>query len=712
MRRLVFLAVGFLLLVVMVVIRIADPYPVQAIRTFYFDYLQRLAPRAYQDLPVRVVDIDEASLEALGQWPWPRDQLGVLVTRLTEDYGAAAVAFDVIFSEPDRLSPSRILAQPEISRLLATPPTAAQIDALDNDTRFADAIKDHNVILGVANAVAGPQETVAGKAGIVQVGTDPGQGFPAMQATTRIVPALESVAAGIGGINVNPAGEADVIRTVPIAWNSPSGILPSLSLEALRVALGESTIVVTGVSDASGVVTSVGVGGYEIPTTPDGQLWLHYRRYDPALYISAKSVLAPEYDPALRPRLEGNIVLVGASAAGLLDIRTTTLGENVPGVSIHAQMLEQILTGDFLMRGDFESGIEIIAFICLSAIVVAVMSISGPAVSMAAGGVAAFLVLATSLIFFREGQLFDATFPMLGGFAVFLMLAGYQFIVADREKRLIRKSFSHYVAPSVLQEIEQSGHHLELGGQMRTVTVMFCDLRDFTPLSENMAPTDLVSMLNSLFSQLSDCVLSESGTIDKFVGDSLMAFWNAPLDMANHRERACLAALQIRASLQTFNRQRAASALPPLAVAVGLCSGPACVGNIGSRQRFSYSAIGDTVNVAARIEASCRYVAYDVVISEPTHDGVTEMATLSAGRIGLKGKRARSPVYLVVGDRTVAASAPFARLRNLHEDLLRKARDDGKIDPEALEECRRAAQDVEPGLAAFYEKLPQRPGDL
>jgi adenylate cyclase len=710
MRRFGFMSVGFLLLVLMVGVRVADPYPVQAIRFFYFDYLQRLDPRLYSNLPVRVVDIDEASLAALGQWPWPRDRLSNLVTRLTDDYGAAAVVFDVLFSEPDRLSPSRVLARPEIAALLTTAPSPEQLDALDTDAQFARAIGGRNVILGVADAPPGRSEPVAGKAGFVQIGASPGEGFPTMRATTAILPVLQGAAAGIGGINVNPVSDSDVVRTVPIGWNAPSGLLPSLSLEALRVVLGESTIIVNGAPDARGVVTSVRVGDYEVPTTSDGQIWVRYRHEDPALYVSAKSVLAPGYDAELRPRLEGNIVLVGASAAGLLDIRTTTLGENVPGVSIHAQILEQILSNEFLARGDYQAGLEVLAFICLSGIVVAVMSISGPTVSMAAGGVSALVVLTTSWLFFESGYLFDATFPMLGGFFTFLMLAGYQFIVADREKRLIRQSFSHYVAPSVLHEIEKSGHHLELGGQMRTLTVMFCDLRNFTPLSETMAPTDLVSMLNNLFSQLSDCVLQESGTIDKFVGDSIMAFWNAPLEMERHRQKACMAALNIRNSLKSFNQMREAYEMPPLAVAIGLSSGPACVGNIGSRQRYSYSAIGDTVNVAARIEASCRHVGYDVVISQETCDGV-DMATLPAGRIQLKGKTERAALHILVGDEAVAQSPSFRALQSLHDGLLRQILEQGRIVPEDLDVCKAAARDIDVGLLAFYDRLPQRLSD-
>ncbi|MBS0564006.1 MAG: adenylate/guanylate cyclase domain-containing protein [Proteobacteria bacterium] len=712
LRQFGFLVVGLMIVTLVAAVRIADPYPVRALRLFYFDYLQRLSPRAPADLPVRIVDIDETSLAALGQWPWPRDRLAELVRRLADDYGASAIAFDVLFPEPDRLSVSRLLADPSVAPLLARPPTPETLAGLDNDARFARAMEGRRVVLGVAESATGWPGAPYGKAGFVEIGSDPGRGLVALTSTTGVVPVLEAAAAGIGGINVAPSDASDVVRTVPMVWRTPDGPLPNLSLEALRVALGESTVRVVGAPDTEGAVAEIDLGDYRIPTASDGQLWIHYRHEDRGLYVSAADILAPGLRADLRNRLAGTIVLVGSSAAGLLDIRATPLGETVPGVSIHAQILEQILTGDFLVRGDFQAGLEIIAFVCLSGLVVSVMSMTGPVVSMLAGAVATALTLTTSWIFFTRGMLFDATFPALGGLAVFFLLAGYQFVIADREKRLIRKSFLHYVAPSVLREIEKSGHRTELGGQIRPVTVMFCDLRNFTPLSETMSPQALVALLNALFGTLSDCILGESGTIDKFIGDSIMAFWNAPLEMPDYRRRACRAALAMRQALRDFNRRRQEGGAAPLAVAVGLCSGPACVGNIGSTQRFSYSVIGDTVNVAARIEASCRHVDYDLVISDETCEGAGGMATLPAGVIALKGKSGRLPLHLLVGDETLAATPAFADLAAAHAALLAGLAGGGGAGAEALERCRTAAAAVDPGLAAFYGRLPARAADF
>jgi adenylate cyclase len=709
MKRLPFLLVGLALIAGLSLFRAAEPYPVREVREAYFDWLQRLAPREFTPLPVRVVDLDEASLETLGQWPWPRHRLALLLDRL-HGFGAATVVFDVLFPEPDRLSPSRLAEDPVIAALLARGAIDPEFATADNDAAFAAAMQGRAVVLGIAETAEGG--LVPGKAGLVQVGADPAAGLPPATATTALVPVLQAAASGIGSVSTSPWGSAAIIRTVPLLWQSGDGALPSLALEALRVAQGESSIVLFGAPGAAGVADSVRVGAFEVPTTPDGQIWLRARRDDPRLYIPARELLAEAPDPALRDRIEGHIVLVGTSAAGLLDIRTTPLGENVPGVSIHAQVIEQILLGDFLRRSDFTEGLELAAFAGLGLVVVGVMSVAGPLVSMAAGGVAGALVLGGSwLAFTREGVLFDATFPLIGGLLAFSALAGFQFVVADREKRTIRRSFSHYVAPAVLEQIERAGHRLELGGETREVTVMFCDIRNFTGLSETMPAQDLVTLLNGFFGGLAAEIIAEQGTIDKFVGDSIMAFWNAPVAAADHRLRACRAALRMRTALAAHNAGEAARRHGPVAIAVGIASGEACVGNIGARNRFNYSAIGDTVNVAARVEAECRPVGYDILITGAVAEGAAELALLPAGDPALKGKSERTPTFVLVGDAALAARAEFAALKAEHARLVEALRA-GTADAARIAACKALAARVEPGLEGFYDHLPQRLADF
>ena len=708
MRKTV-IVLGCILLALLTLLRAEDPLPIQSVREAYFDLLQRLRPREAADLPVRVVDIDEASLRELGQWPWPRDLLAQLVDRL-RDYGVAVVALDVLFPEPDRMSPARLAATLSAKGLLAPRLTPSDLAPIDSDRHFAEAIARTQAVLGTSQSTDSATPPIAGKAGVVEIGEAPALGLPPFPHAVPILPVLQEAAAGVGVVNISPFDAATVIRRIPLLWKTPDGVLPALSLEALRLALGETTYILTGAPDLSGFVEQVRLGQFQIPTTPDGSLWLHYRHDTPGLYIPARAVLAEGDDPGLRARLEGQIVLIGTSAAGLLDIRTTALGENVPGVSIHAQMIEQILTGAFLRRDGLVEASEVLSFLALGLIVTLVMSIAGPVASISAGFVSAVLVTGASWIAFtRAGILFDATFPLIGGFLAFAGLTAYQFVVADRDKRMIRRSFAHYVAPSVLTQIERGGHRLELGGVMKPVTVMFSDIRDFTPLSETMSAHELVELLNRLFTELGDEILIEQGTIDKFIGDAIMAFWNAPLDLPDHEVRAALAALRMRQALARFNASGAAP--KPVRLALGLASGTVCVGNIGSRDRFNYTVVGETVNLAARIESGCRRVGYDILLAQATADAATGLALLPAGSLALKGVSERIPASILVGDAALASTDAFRDLTRLHTELLAALAQSAPPDT-LLSRCRTAGEAIEPGLAGFYDAFAVRSEDF
>jgi len=661
---------GIILIVLVSSVRLGDPFPLPLLRATYFDALQRVNPRASADLPVRVVDIDETSLQEIGHWPWPRTTLANLVQRLTE-YGAAVVAFDVLFAERDRYSAANLANDPGFNALIRPDLPADILARYDNDRIFAETMQYSPVVLGVAAATKPGDAPLLDKAGFVSIGQNPSTGLIHIGHMTGLVPELREAAAGIGGINVSPLGANGNVRHVPVVWNTENGPLAGLSLEVLRVALGETTFFLNGSPDIEGIVASVGIGQFTIPTTDDGQIWVRYRPDDPSLYVSASEILKPGFDRELQARLAGHIVLVGTSAAGLHDMRQTALGETVPGVSIHAQILEQILTGEFLMRSDYNAGIEILVFVFLGLIVTVVVSMNGAIVSIAAGTLSASLVMAASWIGFKNyGALFDVTFPLIGGMFNFAAINAFQFIVADREKRKIRRSFSHYVAHEVLSEIEKNGHNLELSGESRPVTIMFSDVRNFTTLSESIDPQALVRLLNKLFTRLSARILDEKGTIDKFIGDSIMAFWNAPLEAPDHPMKACRAALKMRAELVAFNAEQSSQDGNPLALAIGLATGTACVGNIGSEQRYNYSAIGDTVNIASRIEGSCRHVGYDIVLSGETARAADGLAMLPSGSLAMKGKTSRVDTYILIGDAQIARSKEFLALKHEYESLI------------------------------------------
>lgn len=712
-RKWIFRGLGFTLVLMGCILRVSDPYPVEMSRLIYFDFLQRLAPRTFDaDLPVRVVDIDEASLSQLGQWPWPRSIVARLVEKL-DDYGAASIAFDMLFAEPDRYSPHRLAEDPAFAGLLRD---AIDLSELDNDQRFSNAIAGRPVALGVAARPDLKAEQILPRAGIIEIGDQPGLLLPRALSWTPLAMPLNETAVGIGGINVSPAGQISVVRTVPLLWQGPTGIIPSLSIEALRLTIAEQNIFVEGAKNESGIVLSVSLGAFDIPTDEIGQIWMHYRPDNPGLYLSAADVLDEQENERLRSEIEGRIILIGTSAAGLTDIRETSLGQSVPGVSIHAQLIEQVLENKMLRRSDRIAALELVAFIALGAIVVSVMSIAGAVPSFFAGGVAASSVLVLSWIAFTQNSvLFDATFPLAGGMVNFGILAGFQLFATEREKNMIRRSFSHYVAPEILEQLEESGQELQLGGETQEITVMFADIRGFTPLSETMPATDLVALLNELFTALGQDILAHSGTIDKYIGDSIMAFWNAPVRVENHPLHCANAALAMRRSLRKFNAGRSKGHKIPIGIAIGCATGQACVGNIGSKSRFNYTAIGDVVNITSRIETACRHLAYDIVISESVaHASGDQLALLQGGSVALKGVNRLELLFLVVGDRKTRQSESFQTLQSHHSDLVaamvgRHAA--GKF-AEKVEQCRSIAIEIEPGLAGFYDRISDRIRDF
>lgn len=715
--RAVFFLLAFVLIAGLAGIRGYDPAPVSQSREAYFDYLQRLSPRGPSPVAVRIVDIDEASLSLEGQWPWPRHRLADLVDVLAE-MGAAVIAFDVLFPEPDRLSAAQVLQDPRVGRILGQPPDQGALAALDNDLRFAAAIAGFPVVLGVADAGQENGQTVPGRAGFVDIGASrPSDALPKMRGVTSIIPPLLNASQGIGSINVSPFDDEGRVREVPLAWKTENGTLPSLALESLRLAFGESTVLLLGTDLSEAAVRAVRVGDFEIPTNAQGSLRVRYRRDDPSTYVSAADVLNPDYFDDLLALIEGHIVLVGTSAAGLLDIRATPLGETVPGVSIQAQIIEQVILEDFLIRNDVLSGVEILTFVGIGALLTALLAASGPIVAVAAGAASAVAVLGASWVAFDQfGVLLDATFPTLAALFTFTVLASFQFVVSDREKRLIRRSFTKYVSPRVLGEIEKQGHALELGGHIRPVTVMFSDIRDFTPLSETLTPQDLVALLNTCFSKMTTHILATQGTIDKFIGDAVMAFWNAPLEMVGHERMACLATLAMRRDLAEFNATRESEGLLPVKTVIGLATGPACVGNMGSEDRFNYSVVGDTVNVAARIESSCRHVEFDILVSEEVAKAAPGFAFLDAGRLELKGVSTRMPVQIILGDEEFAESQEFRELRDAYSSLLSALRDPAKDMAAAKEVCRSITElfpdELRRPLQAYLDRLSARHADF
>lgn len=708
-RRAIPAFIGIVLVALLVWIRLVDPFALQTLRELAFDTYQRAAPREAVDAPIRIVDIDEASLAEIGQWPWPRNVLAELTDTLTQ-MGAAAVVFDVLFPEPDRASPSRIAAELDLDD---------RGELRDYDVEFAEAISRSPVVLGFGvTPRTGPMPATA-KTGFAVVGPNADIAVPIMPGAVSSLPMLVAAARGLGSISLDPAGNVSVVRELPLLWSTGEAFYPALTLEALRVAVGAPTTVIFADQTGFGVVEAVRIAGteFEVPTTPGGTLRLYYQETPDDLYVPAAGILGAE-SATYAPLIAGNIVFVGTSATGLLDIRGTPLGTNMPGVEIHVQALQQILGGSYLERADWVSGLEILAFVIIGVVLIAVVHFLGPLVSALIGGVlAAIVAIGSWLAFTDAGLLVDPTFPLVASLIVYFSMVFARYVITDADKRRIRSAFGNYVSPELLGQIEKNSGRLRLGGETRELSILFSDVRSFTTLSEGFEPADLVNLLNRLFGALGSEITDELGTIDKFIGDAIMAFWNAPVDVEDHALRACRAALAMRIKLAELNEadgfelRSGGRAVDRIEIGIGIATGDALVGNLGLETRFDYSCVGDTVNIASRVEGACKALAYDLVVSGETRAGAPGLAFLEAGSLELKGKTNREPIHILLGGPELTESEAFRKLREAHWRAV-EALKSGENADAAIDECIALITFPEPRLRDFYEAMRTRPGDF
>jgi len=709
--------VTVLLLVAALLLRVWDPEPVARLRLSVFDSYLRLSPRvADPELPVKIVDIDAASLQQIGQWPWPRSRLAELVTKLREA-GAKSIALDIILAEPDRVSPG------ELAKLVAgRPDLRALADAAarlpSNDALLADAIAGGKVVVGVVGQDGARGELPAARAGFAFAGDDAKTFMPQFSGGSATLPELSARAAGIGAVNWVPSQDL-VVRRVPLLVAAGDKVYPSLALEALRVGSGETTVQVKA-SGSSGLsafgqqtgIELVKVGPVILPAAGSGEMWLNFAAHDARRYVPAHIVLEDRLPPNT---LLGRHVFIGASAPGLLDLRATPLQSSVPGVEIHAQALEQMLSGAHLSRPAYATGAELLFLAGLGLLVAWLLRRVGPVLAAVAGLAAIAAVVALSwLAFVQGGLLFDPIYPSLALVAIYLATSLGTYVKAEMERAYVRQAFSHYVAPQLVEHLAENADSLKLGGETREVTLLFSDVRGFSRISEGLDAEGLVRFVNDLFTPIGDVILAERGTIDKFIGDAVMAFWNAPVDDPDHARRACRAALGMLGALDELNRGWAAKAALdgrghlPVRIGIGINTGACVVGNVGTPQRFDYSILGDVVNVASRLEGETKTFGAPVIVGAATVAKAQDFAFLEIGRVALRGKDREERVFALAGDETFAASEAFAALKRAHVHLMR-ALDEGSVG-EARRALAEARAVTAPSLGQLLDVYDRRIG--
>jgi adenylate cyclase len=661
----------FAILIGFAALRVADPAPVEEIRVRTFDFFQRIDPREKTARPVTIVDIDEKSMEKLGQWPWPRTRIADLVTELTR-LGAVVIAFDAVFPEPDRLNPDvaadtfRNLDEETRARLRALP---------SNDQILADAIRASRVVLGESGL---PEEITAldktlPVTGLAMLGEEPQRFMFDFPGLLRNVPVLEHAAAGRGLFTIKPERDG-IVRRVPMIMQAQGQTMASLTFEMLRVATGSGTILIK--AEKAGI-KSIGIKGFQIPTDHNGQIWVHYAPNDASIYVPAINVLEKNVAPDM---IAGKLVLIGTSAVGLNDIKTTPVSRAMPGVEIHAQVLETTLTGEVISQPIYGIAIEFTTALLFGLLVIAFAPIFGPVTLVALGAAFAIGLIGTSAYFYAYHRLLiDFTYPLLSTTSIYLTLIFSSFVREQAQRRQIRSAFGQYLSPALVEQLAQSPEKLVLGGEERDMTIMFSDMRGFTSISETYKndPQGLTALMNRFLTPLTNAILNRKGTIDKYMGDAIMAFWNAPLDDKEHELNACEAALDMLERVDELNQAREQEAKEegrpfiPLNVGVGLNTGTCVVGNMGSDMRFDYSVFGDSVNLASRLEGQSKEYGFPIIVGSRTALAVKDrFAILELDFIMVKGKKEPEVIYAIAGREDTAQSGRFQRLRNLTIEML------------------------------------------
>jgi adenylate cyclase len=624
-----------------------------------FDLYQKAAPRVAGDVPIRVVDIDDPSLKRIGQWPWPRTVIAQLVDRLREA-GASVIAFDIDFAEPDRTSPKLLLpllAQngvggEEAERILVALP--------DPDTRLAEAIHALPVVTGFILTDSVQARPPVAKAGFGLAGEDPLGHVDSFSSAVSNLPELESAAAGNGFLNQYVDWD-HVVRRVPLILRLGEKPYPSLSAETLRVALGARSYIgrAAGANTEKSFgektgLTAIRIGQLTIPTDPAGRVWLHYAVPRRDRFVSASDVLTGKFDPAL---FAGHIVLVGTSAAGVVnDLQATPIARDVPGVEIHAQLLEQILQEEFLVRPDWAVGAEILFTLLVGIVLITSLPWIGALPSAILGGASVAFAFGSSWLLFKHANLLiDPVFPWAVVTLVYLVASLLSYLRTEAQQRQIRGAFSQYMSPHYVDELAAHPERLKLGGQARTMTIMFCDIRGFTSLSEKLNAESLTHFMNRFLSPMTEIITERKGTIDKYIGDCIMAFWNAPLDDLNHVTNAVQAAQAMRRKLVELNllwqAEAAYQVFLPVRIGIGINTGECVVGNFGSLQHFDYSLLGDPVNLASRLEGLGKVYGVDLMIGEETAARLGDPALIELDLVAVKGKSEAGHIYTLPPER-------------------------------------------------------------
>jgi adenylate cyclase len=643
-----------------------------------YDNRLRLSMPQTVDPRIVIVDIDEKCMAAEGQFPWPRDKLARLVTELFDTYRVRVVGFDMMFPEPDRQSGRELFDRLAAGPLADLPGFAERADAarseLDTDRALADAIRGRAVVLGyVFRAPLGTESGDPGLPGPVLfdkvTASQFSVPFPRAEAFTPNVPVLRQATPHAGFFDL-PTLDADgVVRDAPLLQDYGGQLYPSLALEVLRVALGAPAVQLEfdpPEARAGLNLERVRLGDVALPVDETASVLVPYRGPQFSFpYVPATDVLNRRVDPKV---LEGAIVFLGTTAPGLKDLRSTPVGPDYPGVEVHANVVSGALDGRIKQRAPYYSGMEAVTLLALGLLLAWLFPkvTAAWAAIVVIGLIAAGTVL--SVIVWNSANVVMPTgVPVAYTLVVFLAQVLYGYFIEARRARDTAKTFGQYVPREIVEEMAASNLQISMEGRSQEMTVLFSDVRSFTTISEQFKdrPTELSELMNNFLSPLTEIIQRHRGTIDKYMGDCIMAFWGAPLDDPQHATHALQAAIELPKAMRALDGEFARRGWPPLNIGVGLSTGNMRVGNMGSSFRVAYTVMGDPVNLGSRVEGLTKEYGVTVICSEFTRAaGPADWSYRELDQVRVKGKDQPVSIYEPMGPKDALDPA-------LRQDLAR-----------------------------------------
>jgi adenylate cyclase len=623
--------------------------------------LRATMPRTLDDRIV-IIDIDEKSLEQLGHWPWGRDKLAALTHELLDRQQVAVLGFDVLFAEADGssgLAALERLANGPLRRQSGFKEQVARLaPSLDHDALFAKALQDRPAVLGFYFTNA-RDARIKGVLPTPALPVERLRGLPLSSTTWdgygSNIPILAQAAPRAGFIN-SVTDDDGVVRSLPLLAEFNGQYYESLALAMFRAFLGQSEVhpgyartVPEGSHDTLQSI-ELNQDGRTFPLPVDDKLAALIPFRGPGdvqggsfSYVSASDVL----NGTLPPRqLQGQIVLVGSTTPGLRDLRATPVGRAYPGVETHANMLSAFLDGRSIARPDYALGFDAAQLIGSGLLLAVLLPFLTATVAVALS--LALVVALTGLnlwFYLAHGLALPLATVVVMVLMAFTLNMVYGYFVESRAKRGLAALFGTYVPPELVDEMVKQPEKYTMQATSRELTVMFCDMRGFTAMSEKMDPVQLQQLLNDVFSRLTRIIRSHQGTIDKYMGDCVMAFWGAPVAMPNHASLAVRAALEMEREVDEINESHRLRGLPEIGIGIGLNTGVMCVGDMGSDIRRSYTVVGDVVNLGSRLEGISKYYGVRTVVSKSTQTQAPEFTWRELDRVRVKGKAQAVTIY-------------------------------------------------------------------